>query len=52
MQDKDLFDPEKVELIDFKVIKGQVDTPEDFDVNQVAGYQLDNSLQLSFNLED
>lgn len=52
MQDKIVFDPEKITLIDFKMIKGQVDTPENFDISKVVGHQLDNSLQLSFNLDD
>lgn len=52
MQDKSIFDPEKIFLIDFKMIKGQVDTPETFDISKVVGYQIDNSLQLGFNLED
>jgi carbamoyl-phosphate synthase large subunit len=52
MQDKNVFDPEKISLIDFKMIKGQVDTPENFDINKVVGHQLDNSLQLGFNLDD
>lgn len=51
MQDKNIFDPEKIDLIDFKMIKGQVDTPESFDISKVLGHQLDNSLQLGFNLE-
>ena len=52
MQDKNVFDPEKITLIDFKMIKGQVETPEDFDISKVVGNQLDNSLQLGFNLDD
>ncbi len=52
MQDKNIFDPEKIALIDFKMIKGQVDTPENFDISKVVGHQLDNSLQLGFNLDD
>ena len=52
MQDKNIFDPEKITLIDFKMIKGQVDTPENFDISKVVGHQLDNSLQLGFNLDD
>lgn len=52
MQDKNIFDPEKIALIDYKMIKGQVDTPENFDISKVVGHQLDNSLQLGFNLED
>lgn len=52
MQDKNVFDPEKIALTDFKMIKGQVDTPENFDISKVVGHQLDNSLQLGFNLDD
>lgn len=52
MQDKNIFDPEKIALIEFKMIKGQVDTPENFDISKVVGHQLDNSLQLGFNLDD
>jgi hypothetical protein len=52
MQDKLIFDPEKMTLIDFKMIKGQVDTPENFEISKVIGHQLDNSLQLGFNLDD
>lgn len=52
MSDKNVFDPEKIALIEFKMIKGQVDTPETFDINKVIGHQLDNSLQLGFSLDD
>lgn len=53
MSDKDnIFDPEKTSIVEFKMIKGQVDTPEDFDHNKVEGYHVDNSLQLGFNLDD
>lgn len=52
MPDKNIFDPEKLALVDFKMIRGQVDTPEDFDLSKVVGHQLDNELQLGFNLED
>lgn len=52
MQDKNVFDPEKIFLVDFKMIKEQVDTPENFDINKVVGHQLDKSLQLGFNLDD
>ncbi len=52
MQDKIDFDPEKSALIDFKMIKGQADTPEIFDTYKVIGHKLDNTLQLGFNLEE
>ena len=52
MHDKNVFDPEKIELIVFKIMKGQVDTSENFDISKVVRHELDNSLQLSFNLVD
>ena len=52
MQVKNVFDPEKIALIDFKMIKGQVDTPENFDISKVVGHQLENSFQMGFNLDD
>jgi hypothetical protein len=52
MQDKNVFDPEKILLTDFKMIKGQIETPEDFDISKVVRHKLDNSLQFSFNLDD
>ena len=52
MSDNQLFDPEKLSIIEFKFIKGQVDTPEDFVIDKVDGHQLENTLQLAFNLEE
>lgn len=52
MPDKPMFDPEKITFVEFKMIKGQVDTPEIFDAQEVTGHQLENTLQLGFNLED
>jgi len=52
MQDNGKFNPDKITLVDVKITKGQVDSPEDIDVGKIVGYQLDNSLQLGFNLEE
>lgn len=52
MSDKQPFDPEKLSMIEFKLIKGQIDTPEDFDIEKIEGHQVENSLKLGFNLED
>ncbi|SDA96031.1 hypothetical protein SAMN03080617_04169 [Algoriphagus alkaliphilus] len=52
MEHKDKFDPEKIALIEFKMIKGQVDTPENFDISKVGGHELDHALKLGFNLSD
>jgi hypothetical protein len=52
MSDHQFFDPERLSIIEFKFIKGQVDTPEDFIINKIDGHQLENTLQLAFNLEE
>jgi hypothetical protein len=52
MSDKKPFDPEKLSIIEFKLIKGQIDTPEEFDIEKIEGHQVENSLKLGFNLED
>ncbi len=46
------FDPKKITIVEFRMVKGQVDVPEDFDTAYVEGHELDNSLQLGFNLEE
>lgn len=52
MSDKQTFDPEKLSIIEFKFIKGQVDTPEEFDMKKIQGYHIENDLELAFNLEE
>ena len=52
MLDNPLFDPEKLSIIEFKFIKGQVDTPEEFLIDKVDSHQLENTLQLAFNLDE
>lgn len=52
MQDKVVFDQEKISLIDFKMIKAQVSIPEIFDISKVVGNHLDNTLKLGFDIEE
>lgn len=52
MLDKKKFDPEKISLIDFKFIKGQIETPEDFNLGNLEGYNLESTLELAFNIEE
>lgn len=52
MSDKTFFDPEKISLTEFKIIRGQIETPEDFSVEKVEGHQIENRFLLSFSLED
>lgn len=53
MSDKNnIFAPEKISIVEFKMVKGQVDTPEDFDQSKVEGHHIDNGLQLGLDLDD
>lgn len=52
MLDKPLFDVEKLSLTETKFISGQVEAPEDFKVEEIERYLIENSLQLAFNLRD
>jgi hypothetical protein len=51
MSAKAEFDPEKLAIIEFKIIKAQVDTPEDFLVENIVDHQVKNDFRLAFNLE-
>ena len=46
------FDPEKMEIKEFKLLKGQVDAPEDFNSSVIKGHQSTTTLELSFNIEE
>lgn len=52
MQHSQKFDASKVLIIDYKIIKGQVDSPSEFDIENIKGHRLTNNLQMSFNLND
>lgn len=52
MPDKQKFDPSMVSMIDYKLIKGQVDSPSDFSLDKVTGHHLTNNFELAFNIDD
>lgn len=43
---------EKIEIVDFKIIKGQINSPFDFEKEKVAGHTFNVDFELGFNLED
>lgn len=47
-----LLQPEKIEIVDFKIIKGQINSPFDFDEENVVGHTFNVDFELGFNLED
>lgn len=52
MLDKHVFESEKMSLVDFKMIKGQINTPEIFDITSVSGHRLESNLEFGFSLID
>jgi hypothetical protein len=52
MSDKSLFRPEKLSMVEFKFLKGQIDTPENYVVPNKTDYSIENLLELSFNMKE
>lgn len=52
MSDKSLFLPEKLSILEFKLPKLQIEMPDDFFIEKIAGYQLQHTFSLAFNLAD
>ncbi len=49
---KSLFDPELVSLMEYRITKSSIVTPDNFNEGRVVGHQLDHSLKLGFNAEE
>lgn len=47
-----LLQPEKIEIVDFKIIKGQINSPFDFEENKVQGHDFNINFELGFNIPD
>ncbi len=50
--DNAILQPEKIHLVDFKVVKNQVDSSSRFSTGKVEGHELDFGFDLGFNLND
>ena len=46
------FNPEALEMADFRLVKGSIESPFDFDPEQVDGHKFELGFDLSFNMED
>ena len=49
---KGILDPEKIRILDYRIIKGVIDTPLDFNQVEITGFSSDVSFSMSFNLND
>jgi len=47
-----MLNPEKISIADFKILKGQIDSPLDFDVSQIEDHHFEVAFHLSFDLEN
>lgn len=47
-----MLQPEKIEIVDFKIIKGQINSPFDFEIENVEGHTFTVDFELGFNLDD
>lgn len=45
-------EPEKIQIATFKITKGQINSPFEFDVTKVEGHSYNLELNLGFNLQD
>ena len=52
MPDKPIFNPEKLSIVEFRFLKGQVDGPEEFVLENIEMYNIQNKLELLFNLDE
>lgn len=52
MAKKVVLQPEKIHLVDFKIIKGQIESPFDFDPKMISGHPFEVSFELGFSLEN
>jgi hypothetical protein len=43
---------EKIKIVDFKIIKGQINSPFDFNEENIEGHSFNVNFELGFNLED
>lgn len=44
--------PEKIEIVKFKIIKGQINSPFDFEEDKVEGHSYNVNFELGFNIPD
>lgn len=52
MQAKSLFNPSKLSIADFRLLKGQVEASEEFAPDYIHGHNVETSFELGFNLEE
>lgn len=44
--------PEKIEIVDFKILNGQINNPFDFQLDNVEGHNFNVDFELGFNISE
>lgn len=44
--------PEKIQILNFKIIKGKIESPFEFDTEKVTGHNFNVDFETAFNVED
>lgn len=45
------FNAEKITMLEYKILKGQIDAPEEFSLEQVAAHEITNSFDMGIDIE-
>ncbi len=51
MQPESLFNPDKLKLVHYRMVSGQINSPSDFDLEQIKGFNHSVDLKLAFNFD-
>lgn len=52
MSDPKLLNPDLIHLLEFRLIRGQIDSPFDFKMNEIEDYDLSVEFEMGFNHEE
>jgi hypothetical protein len=52
MSEKKIIDPQKILIREFKITKGKIDCPDDFDVQKIESFSYTAILNTGFNLDE
>lgn len=52
MAKKKMLEPNKIHILDFKVLRSQIESPFEFDLEKVINHSFQVGFDLSFNLDD